>query len=274
MDLLSNMSLCNDFILQAVKTWNLLRISESTGIHISEESITDFHLLDLQYKHPSEVLTTKYSKWKEGTLTGADWEWWLLSANMNSALGLRVQAKKLDSANLRYDDLNHVTRSGRVQIDMLINNALNNHTIPIYVFYNYWDTIQHNPSWNCGSNPKTIEMLGCGCCHASYIKSVINLGKNGLRDIDAYMYPWSCLVCCHGCSDDQTDLPNRIFDFINNKLAPDEELNRQDYVRQSPPYYVKKIRDGEKLSDDEWEQMNLKTITVISEKFKNNINET
>lgn len=262
--------LCKDFVEQAVKTWKYIELSELTNIGLSEESITDINLLDLQRTHPSEILTQKFSKPRESQI-GADWEWWL--GSQGKWLGLRIQAKKLDPDNLSYPFLEHVSTNGR-QIELLINHSLIQQPprIPIYIFYNYWDMQQFSAPWLCQTFPPQLEALGCGVVEAQLVKRILDAGSNQLADIANLMYPWSCLVCCHGyskASGDSEKLPSRAFNFLSNAFErfPNEEYEprykREKFVTESAPDYVERMIQKEKLSEEDWAKIGVNRVTVI-----------
>jgi len=258
--------LCVDFIHTAIQTWNRIKHGSLTGINLLEESITDFNLLDLQIRHPQEIITRKFSKRKEAK-EGADWEWWL--GSKGSWLGLRVQAKILDSQKMRYPHLNRSTGYGR-QIDLLINNALSHSypKIPIYVFYNYWNINRFNPPWLCKTFPKIIEMLGCGISEAITVRSILNQGSDKLQDIANVMYPWSCLVCCKGFSSKNEILPLRAFYFIVGAFKSHTEktefpYERDKFVLEKAPSYVYKILERQKLTREELKEIKVNRVVII-----------
>lgn len=265
---LANASLCHDFVGRAVNTWQSLRTSVQTGISLSEESITDFNLIELQCRHPSEIRTQKFSKHRE-SLVGADWEWWLGSKGF--WLGLRVQAKKLDPSALTYPELDKQNENG-MQIDLLIQNALTNTPkfIPLYVFYNYWNVDGFDPGWRCQTYPKSNEMMGCSLSYAGDVKEILDRGSKALQDISRVMYPWSCLVCCKGyLTTENGDLPNRAFDFAVGALLGDQggrdSFSKSRFVVREAPDYVYKIMEGVTLSDEDWGKTDVNRVTVIHE---------
>lgn len=263
--------LCHDFITQSSDTWFRIRNGRLTRIYIHEESITDYNLLTLQMKHPHQISTQKFTKRME-SIQGADWEWWLGS---NAGwLGLRVQAKKLNSRTLRYTGLDHTTSKGR-QIDLLINHSMSRYPpkIPIYTFYNYWDVRKYVPPWLCCSYPRSYDMLGCGLSDAHPVRAMLNRGTKDLRRIAGIMYPWSCLICCHQNSPRRRDrlLPSRSFDFLasmSQKLPqePDRKpYDKQRFIVEEAPYYVYRIMEGSRLSIEEWKEIGTKRVAVIYE---------
>ena len=265
-------NLCGDFIDQALRTWHWIQVSESTGINVSEESITDFALLELQSRHPHEIKTRKFSRYEE-SLEGADWEWWLTSRNF--WLGLRVQAKKIEPKNLEYPTLDKTNNQGNRQIDLLIDNAIgaNPRMIPAYVFYNYWDLNRLDPEWLCGAYPKTPQLLGCGLSHAMAVRGILLNRSKKLKDLTTVMYPWSCIVCCREYSQNgRFDLPYRAFDFLAGafynyvKETEFAGYHEEKFVVREAPSYVYKIMEQEPLSDEEWAKTKANRIVVIIEK--------
>lgn len=275
-------SLCTDFVNQAVHTWDSIAIGRINGMEYLEETLTDNNLNDLQIKHPFEIRTKRYSKPEEG-IVGADWEWWLVSQSLSPGLGLRVQAKKIDSVTLDYPHLDYVVKKNkRRQVDSLIDFSQieNPPRIPICVLYNQWDVNQYDPPWLCGTFPKMVQALGCTVIDAYFVRNLINKGLKNLKDLANKMYPWNCLVCCHGfarASGIREELPYRAFEFLNNAFRnkkvpssrqPDEDApfyERDRFVTENVPSYVRKIAEGVQLSEDEWRDIKVSKVTVIRE---------
>ena len=266
--------LCEDFIAKAIQTWNRIKVSGLLGMSILEETITDINLIDLKLRHPNEIITQRFSKPKKGKV-GADWEWWLGSQSL--WLGLRVQAKIIDPTTLRYPHLGYKNpKSPQRQVELLINNSFKSkpQMIPIYIFYNYWDVNKFDPPWLCPSYPKLVEMLGCGVSEAISVKSILDQGSDQLKDVADVMYPWSCLVCCKGFSKKDPRLPFRAFDFLlgtfrrHIKETEYPMYERNNFVTEKAPSYVYKILEGEKLSEEDWYEIEVSRVTVIYEKMK------
>ncbi|PIV56134.1 hypothetical protein COY52_04350 [Candidatus Desantisbacteria bacterium CG_4_10_14_0_8_um_filter_48_22] len=263
-----SLSLCESFIGQAKKIWNLLNDANSFSLNLREDSITDWNLLELYRMHPLEIIIKTFSSVEEGTV-GADWEWWLNSQDF--WLGFRVQAKKLDYATLKYKQLDRTNNRGR-QIDLLIESALNDNLIPLYIFYNYWDVTRFDPEWLCETYNKDIKMLGCGLSYAECIRDILNAGDKNLQAISKVMYPWSCLVCCRFFSTkEDKNLPNRAFDFIKgafeNKIRDKEkEFPSNKFISSEPPSYISKIMNEKELSKEEQERVKVKRIIIVKEK--------
>lgn len=261
--------LCEDFVIQSRRTWNTIKKSESIHLNFSEESITDLNLLELQHKHPLDIITVKFDKPQE-SIEGADWEWGLISSSRY--MGLRIQAKKIRSRTLCYPKLDYVTPGGSRQIDELINRAKKDSPpkVPFYVLYNYWDRNNYRARWLCPLRRRDIRMLGCGIVEARALRTVVNQGKKRLFDIDGMMYPWSCLMCCRVYSSGYKALPDRAFDFLSNVFGnqADFAYERDEYVVEKAPWYIHEILEGRELSEEAGEKIGVNMITIIKEQFR------
>ena len=117
-------------------------------------------------------------------------------------------------------------------------------------------------------------MLGCAASEAIAVRSILNQGSDKLKDIANVMYPWSCLVCCMGFSKTERRLPFRVYDFFLGafrRFIKDAEFpryKRNNFVTEKAPSYVYKILEGEKLSEEDWYEIEVNRITVIHEKMK------
>src|SRR5689334_17033203 len=194
----------------ARQTWKNLHDSEQLGISLSEESITDFLLLQFARAHPREVTINKFSKADEGHTTGADWEWWF---GVPSAwFGMRVQAKKLDY--MKYAGLLHtVSRTKRKQVNLLIRSAKNSGLCPFYCFYNYWGdrtVTLGQPTPHSGDS----RLQGCAVADAFQVRRRINKGLIRLSDIAPIAMPLDCLFGSTTSSITST-LPIRIRDSVS-----------------------------------------------------------
>lgn len=117
----------------AEETWDRLDLSYKLDCPQSEETITDFNLLELARCRPPGLRVYKARGTDEPT-KGFDWEWYV---GVNGARWWRysVQAKKLDVPSNCYLHFRH-TVAARFQIDILADFAKRNRTIPLYCFYN------------------------------------------------------------------------------------------------------------------------------------------
>ena len=227
-------NICKTFCDRAVWTWRSLRNGINTGIELGEETLTDINLLEIQIRHPKDVRAVKFNRIQEGNVTGADWEWWF--GSQSGWIGLRVQAKKLNSSSLKFDSLNHKSRQGK-QVDLLVNNAQKHGLVPMYCFYNYWNqNIVSN--WTCGAHSPPQDLQGCMVSSASHIMSMVSNRDKSLQSVLTKSLPWSCLVCCEGYSGPTSDLTERVNGVLNGFWQIDHE------VMEKPPRYVSEIMRG------------------------------
>src|SRR5882757_3441201 len=85
--------LCRDLMDISRRTWQLLKNAHDYKIGITEETITDINLLELQIRQDNRMFTHKLTK-QEETKVGADWIWAFVGRS-NQTLILYVQAKRL-----------------------------------------------------------------------------------------------------------------------------------------------------------------------------------
>lgn len=241
---------CKLFKELARKTWSDLREAHNLHFALSEESITDFLLLELLKTIPASVSITKFSKSTEGKTTGADWEWWFLGAGRG--FGLRIQAKKLSTKKLKYEELaRNAGRSGKSQVNLLLRDARKANLYPIYCFYNYWKRGTRSSAWLGKSFSLDPRLLGCAVADALRVKSLITKGRNDIQSVGKYCLPWSHLVCCKGSAKNpRTSLPYRVRDLANQlRGATDPRVgSNQTSVPEVIgtgllPDYVKRILD-------------------------------
>jgi len=267
---LNNPTICESFSYQSIKTWNWIKSGNKTGINLSEESITDFNLLELNLRHLNNIKTQKFTKAQEHN-TGADWEWWICDKDL--WIGLRIQAKKIYN-NLVYQALH----DNEEQIDNLIEDASSNSTplIPFYVFYNYIEDKTFYDDWECKIDPQChiddASWFGCTLSYAYNVKKVLETKKaekgkgKKFSDIIKISYPWSCLLCCNRSSKNNL-LPNRIFSFLKKAFIDEcdvENIRETNFLTNKPPDYVNKVKDGESLSKNDWDMLQNKKIGMVT----------
>ncbi len=123
----------------ARKTWTDIENGRQLGVPIGEVGITDHNMLALRQELPSLVIH-KFTTAEEAR-TGADWEWWLDSAD--GWICLFFQAKLLYATG-RYEAISERQPDGKRQVDVLLHGCLQrsellNGTVwPLYCFYNSW----------------------------------------------------------------------------------------------------------------------------------------
>lgn len=235
------LALCQTFASLASRTWHDLRDALTLRCALGEESITDYLLLELKRSHPHEVVVTKFTRAREGRVTGADWEWWFRSSG--HWFGMLVQAKKLDGVRLKYPEIGYKNTSGRSQIDLLLEHASKQSVYPIYCFYNYWN-ITSCPATSLRCIPPRVEYLGCTIADAYSVKHLIESSKTDLLSILRISLPWTCLVCFPRVAAARGRLPYRVHRVVRIlKRLGAERLNTVAGVpavtEQPPPYVVR-----------------------------------
>lgn len=274
-----NMNLCKTFQRRAISTWNLLRKARVSRLQLGEETITDINLLEIQYKHPHEVILYKFTKPQESR-TGADWEWWLTGPS-GLWLGLRIQAKVLSLETVDFPHMYYRSKSSsKDQTELLIEGALNNTPprIPLYCLYVNWDVRQFRYHWRCGTFRLSARSYGCSLVSAFLAKHLKGKIKSSpkLHHMLPYMLPWQCLVCCRGYGDG--DLPQRAYHYWRGAILTfDLHMSMQDleirealfarYQRieptREPPRYVLQLLEGDE--PDQLDNLSLQGVLIIQE---------
>jgi hypothetical protein len=119
---------------QAARTWDFLAEGASYKILPGEETLTDINLIELKRTLPPLIYTEKFTRYREGRDTAADWEWWI--GDRDTWLGLRVQAKRLDPYTQRYELFAGDRRKALKQGDQFMEAALSGteRLYPVYCF--------------------------------------------------------------------------------------------------------------------------------------------
>ena len=178
-----NNDLCYLFTYTACKTWWDLRDSQMLDISISEESITDMLLLEM-LRRTNRIACKKFTRPAENK-SGADWQWWFVSGNQG--FPMLIQAKRLYPCG-RYKALNYKKGNRYDQTNTLLRTARNDGFLPLFCFYNYWNSKTHLPNPN----------YGCALASAQFVKDhlrYIGPKENCIDRIKPISVPWSSLVC-------------------------------------------------------------------------------
>ena len=181
--------LCETFEALAGRTWSYLRAAHETDVRIGEETLTDINLIDIQDRHPGEVVTRKFTRAQEAA-NGADWEWWFIGGGQS--FGARVQAKKL------YPDRGYTSLygDGRSQSSALLASASKDAVTPMYCFYNFTDP-KNRGDWPLLSPDLAVDQMGCGLAPAGAVERAI-VDRHESPSLDAlgsYQLPWREIVC-------------------------------------------------------------------------------
>ena len=175
--------ICKTFQNLATATRRRILSADELGLRWSEETNTEFLLLRLKIKHPTEVRIRAFKKHEEA-INGADWEWWLVGGR-GAAYGMRVQAKRIKLNTETFGYLRY-RRKGQPhdQMTNLIRRARSDNLDPVYCFY----VASCRQKWRRITPPLSCCMIG----HAQQVQSA---QSNRLRDLHPLLIPWEKLVC-------------------------------------------------------------------------------
>lgn len=158
----------------------------SPKLSYGEETITETNLLEIRRRHPQQVKIQTFSKFKESSLTGADWEWHIIGKRYT--LKMRVQAKRILSNGAIHGLSRRTKRAPASQIDLLINDARSNGLRPIYCFYCSEAVRSH---WNVKKIGEALPLeFGCLLADADMVKSQM---PKKLKQIEPHSIPWHFL---------------------------------------------------------------------------------
>lgn len=263
---------CDNFMQRAKYTWKRLGESKKYSIRLSEETITENNLYYLKVRNPNFIRIAQPSKKVEGK-EGHDWEMWVISRQQT--IGLRIQAKKLNLDNMTYPELDRraadYSSSKKYQVDLLIESSLRNPDkitrLPLYVFYNHWNSSIFSYNSNCYFH-RQPSLMGCGLTLAHYVKSAIQNKKKDLASLSSKMYPWSCMFCHVPTLQVQgpISLAEQVYNFLYAKFGDNdvEYFKKELLLTENLPSYVEKMKET-KLTNEEFEELKLDHIVLIIE---------
>lgn len=273
--------LCLAFRIISERTWHKLRNNHISTIKISEETITEINLQDLDLLRLPYFHVIDFSKYVESNETGADWEWWFVQKDM--CFGMAVQAKKINEKDNSYS-IDYKPKSGPHQIERLLDYSKKMNLSPLYCFYNYWDLIdKYDTFWPCPTIEYKKESWGCSIAHGLVIYKLFKMNKKYLNDILPISHPLHCLACCPGLWYDKSKSKS----FANRAIGIATQLYEHhtsfdipldNYSSYKEPYPTKelperiakilgKIRTDEPITDgfihDFWPEQKPKSLVII-----------
>lgn len=235
---------CYEFKDSAEYVFNWMNAQSSVG----EESITDWLLFNLSQSLPS-LKYKKFTRHEEARKTGADWEWWFVDGN--SAISMRIQAKKLDSKKDNYEGLAHTNRYG-LQIEKLINDARSNNFIPFYALY--YAPVS-NPQVLCGGNPDSglnqgVFLATAPSLYDEYIKN--GRKKAMAQDVISHSNPMHCMACCPKSGGTVSGIYSYIQSYFGDSLASINSNTQHLGLHEEPAGYVNALLRTEEAEIPDW----------------------
>jgi hypothetical protein len=263
-------SICNTFIRLAMDTWDTISESRIVNHQLKEETLTDINMLALKRRHGATVRTRVFTKTQEGR-NGADWEWWFKGRTGNW-IGFRVQAKIINLHTDSFDHLHYKGKGKPYQCDLLIQNALSGATprIPLYCLFIETPTMGYLNAWTCMTYPYVRELYGCSLISATAVRKLRTGKKRHLTDLQPYLRPWHCLVCCRGYG--HSDFITNIIEYSKaNYQFGTEDMTGLDvvlpesFVTSEPPTYVLSVFENERTDNIEPPDPEIDGLLIISE---------
>ncbi|MGV8104256.1 MAG: DUF6615 family protein [Mesotoga sp.] len=244
--------LCTLFKSISQHVWRFLELSSTTGIGVSEESITDGILIALAACGGKNVVVRKFSRNQESK-NGADLEMWFHLKK--KFVGLLIQAKKLDSSSNSYKYIDH--KNGKQLSDLL--SSASTLLIPSYLLYNFW---KKHPKKQL-PNPSII--YGCAVSNAHDIQPHLKKPNNTLQSMFPIETPFQCLTCDCESSDhahlSRLDLRKVAKTFVSREEREMNDYNK--YITDNPPDYVRRLLRGEELRLEDKKELKTSRIVVI-----------
>ncbi|MFD5475228.1 DUF6615 family protein [Streptomyces sp. NPDC127105] len=192
-------SLCRTLSLCSEYTFGRLSHGHRKGQAPGEVGLTEHHLTTISMEHADRVAVRWFTGTQEAA-NGADWEWWFYAGDIG--FGMRVQAKREEwdgTYKLRYRP-----NKGRLQSDLLIEDAVASGCFPAYVFYNRrsWQSdLLPGVLEGCGHGPVGERQFGCTIASALVVQRTLLLSRASTRYVKNRSLPWHRLLCDESESD-------------------------------------------------------------------------
>ncbi len=267
--------LCAVFRDRASAVHQLVRFSYSTGLGVSEETLTDVTLVEIERRLAPHVLTRKYTKHEESKVSGADWLWTI--GRPGRWLSLLVQAKLARPSTKRIAGLHHGKGDQR---RTLVRYASQIQCVPLYLVYSGFQPAAQNvpapsvkPQRGTPKNPPSawkpscpvilddITQMGCVAVRPRHVALMYRSNKqreDSTRLLNSGK-PWACMFCCPGLgsaaeladalllglSSLPIDAPGGKSPGGGSTPEPDDAFELGDrYITAQPPQIVRDLLAG------------------------------
>lgn len=177
---------------RAARIHEVITLSYATKtLGVSEESITEFSLVELDHRLAPHVLTRKFTRREEHSQSGADWLWTI--GRPGRWFSVLVQAKLARPNTRRLQGLHH----GRgQQLTRLLAYARAQRCLPLYVVYN--NRPANLTRHNCGVLREDPRQMGSVIVRTRHVANLLRRTRNttSIPDLLAESVPWACLFGC------------------------------------------------------------------------------
>jgi hypothetical protein len=248
-------SLCETFLSLASSTHRRLARARRVLHQPLEETFTDLNILELKFRHSTEIYSEVFTKRREG-VNGADWEWWLTNSSRNLWLGLRIQAKVLHLANNTFEHLHYRDKKTKIyQLHKLQTEAARDGLVPLYCIYAHGVSRKTLRGRQCLNSGHATQSYGCSLVSPAHIARLqVAAETKDLYSVIQAAVPWHCLVCSN-CQSQGADLPTRAWVYLQNEfeemrnvtIDPKQEI--RPGPRPNPPKHVIDILEG-RITED------------------------
>jgi hypothetical protein len=237
-------SLCQSFRKEAGFVWNRMQKAPRVGMSLSEETLTEFALLNIALAHARTKISIHLATKHEEAKHGGDWEWWLI--HKGQGIGFRVQAKRLFPSG-RYESFFDKKKGSKPydQLDKLVAAAQKEKPVPLvplYCFYNF--PVRKHPfsarTNTCG-HFRGPSFWGCSIAFPEKLRAEKSDQVTKLKPI---MSPWHELFC----ESDEVDLVSAARAFLRKAGKGGDETA----PRQLPPHVTRLIRLADQISEQDY----------------------
>lgn len=214
---------------------------------VGEESLTDWLLYRLSAL-ASWIRYIPFSRYDEGTKTGADWEWWFVGDA--TSLGIRVQAKSFGDIDDVYRLLAYTNKRG-LQVEMLLEAAATNKLLPWFAFYHSEPTPNTTlcSQWSSHSRANGVFVADAERCYDQFVRP----GRHRIGPVDVLSQSCAlpCLFCCAPRSDPPPSLVDELIAHIRRSLRTDPAVPLPG-VHESLPGHVMALLNSQRAEPPHW----------------------
>lgn len=214
--------------------------------NVKEESLTDRLLYEVS-KGTDRFIYKTFTR-NEESLNGTDWEWWVLTAEpIFKAYRFLVQAKKLKADGKdKYAQMCYSNRNG-MQIDLLINSAMERCAMPLYMFYSS-ENIPTAESFNhCKDIQKILDWCK-DCKNGAFLSSACFIKDRVFNEPRRFIS--SAFLLSHSIKISLLDLLVNSIDNYNHRATMDDKTP-YEYMTEIHELCWKHLRDSDAYLDSD-----------------------